>query len=95
MPVVSFKAFRSVIGEPPFNIAINGDPVVIPEGNQLAQPEGACQRARLMGDPFHHATIAKEDVGVMVNDFMSRTIELSPQNLFSQSHPHTIGDALP
>ncbi len=53
VPAIGFKPFRGVVGEPSFHLSINGDPVVVINGNEFAQAERARQRARLMGDALH------------------------------------------
>ena len=53
LPAIGLKPFRGVVGEPSFHLSINGDPVVIINGNEFAQTERARQRARLMGDALH------------------------------------------
>ncbi len=37
MPAISFKTFGGVVGKPAFNVTIDGNTVVIVEGNQFAQ----------------------------------------------------------
>lgn len=45
LPVVGFETLWRVVGEPAFDFAVDGDAVVIVEGNQLAQAQGAGQEA--------------------------------------------------
>ncbi len=40
VPAVGFKAFRGVVGEPAFNVAVDGDAVVIIERHQFTQFPG-------------------------------------------------------
>ncbi len=40
VPAVGFKAFRGVVGEPAFNVAVDGDAVVIIERHQFTQFQG-------------------------------------------------------
>ena len=43
MPAVGFKTLGRIVGEPAFDVTIDGNTVVIPERNQLAQTQGAGQ----------------------------------------------------
>src|SRR5690606_38259287 len=52
LPAVSLEAARGVVGEPAVDFAIDGNAVVIVEGGELVQPQGAGQRADLVGYAF-------------------------------------------
>ena len=43
VPAVGFKAFRGVVGEPAFNVAVDGDAVVISTTHQFTQFQGTGQ----------------------------------------------------
>ncbi len=43
VPAVGFKAFGGVVGEPAFNVAVDGDAVVIIERHQFTQFQGTGQ----------------------------------------------------
>jgi hypothetical protein len=47
-----------------------------------------------VGDAFHQAAVAQEDVGVVVDDAVAGTVELTGQGAFRQGETHGIGDAL-
>ena len=47
-----------------------------------------------MGDAFHHAAIAEEGVGVVVDDLVAIAVELGGHDLFRQGEAHGVGDAL-
>lgn len=47
-----------------------------------------------MGDTFHQAAVAHEGVGVMVDDVVTRLVELLGHGLLGDRHAHGIGDAL-
>ena len=48
-----------------------------------------------MGDAFHHAAVAEEHVGVVVDNLVTFTVELRSQHLLGDRHAHGIGNALP
>ena len=43
---------------------------------------------------FHHATVAHEDVGVVVNDAQTVFIKFGSQDFFGQSHAYCVGNTL-
>ena len=47
-----------------------------------------------MGDAFHQAAIAEENVGVVVNNGVLIGVELGSQRALGNRHAHTVGDAL-
>ena len=47
-----------------------------------------------MGDTFHQAAVAHEGVGVVVNDVVTRLVELLGHGLLGDRHADGIGDAL-
>ena len=79
VPVIGFKAFCSVVGKPALGFPVNGDTVVIVEANQLAQAQGARQRADLVGDPLHQAAITHKDIGVVIDNLVVGLVELRGQ----------------
>ena len=94
LPVVGFETLRRVVGEPAFDFAVDGNAVVIVEGNQLAQAQGTGQGSDFVGNAFHHAAITQENVGVVVNDVVPWTVELRRHDFFSQGKTHGVGQAL-
>ena len=94
MPAVSLEALGGVVGVPVLDMAVDGDAVVVPERNQLAQLPGAGQGAGFMGDTFHHATVTHKHIGVVVDDVMAGAIELVGQQLFRERHADGVADAL-
>ena len=45
VPVISFEALAGIVGEPGFDVAVDGDAVIVVKSDQLAQAPGAGQRA--------------------------------------------------
>ncbi|CAI1962870.1 Uncharacterised protein [Serratia proteamaculans] len=94
VPAVSFKALGGIVGEPAFDVAVDGDAVVIVEGGQFAELEGTGQRTDFVGDAFHHAAVAHKGVGVVVDHVMARAVELRAQGTFGNGETDGVGDAL-
>ncbi len=94
LPVVRFETRRGVVGEPAVHFAVDGNAVVVVEGDQLVQAQGAGQRGDFVGDTFHHAAVAEEHVGVVVDDGVAVTVELGGEHFFGQGEAHGVGDTL-
>jgi len=94
LPAVGFKALRGIVGEPALDIAVDGNAVIVVEGDELAQAQGASQGAGFVGNPLHEATIPQEDVGVVIHDGVVGPVEFGSQQLFGNGHAHRVGDAL-
>ena len=45
-----------------------------------------------MRDAFHHAAVAHEGVGEVVDDVVARTVELRRRGLLGDSHPDRVSD---
>jgi hypothetical protein len=94
LPAVCFEAFRCIVGEPAIDLAVNGDIVVVVEANQLAELERPGQRAGLVRNAFHEATVTKEHPGLVMDNVVSRPVELGGQHLLTHGHANGIRDAL-
>lgn len=95
MPAIGFEACRGVVTEPAGSVAVDGDLVVVPERDQLTQAPGTGQRGRLVRDALHHATVAHEHPGAVVDDFQLGPVITLCQQLLGQREPDCIGKALP
>ncbi|MNP05673.1 hypothetical protein D3C76_976280 [compost metagenome] len=94
VPAVGFETCCGIVGEPAFNVAVDGDAVVVIERNQFAQLQGTGQGAYLVRDTFHHAAVAEECIGEVVNNVVTRTVELRRQRLLSNRHAHCVSNTL-
>ena len=93
-PAVGGKALGRVVNEPRGNLAVNRDAVVVIQRDQLAKLPGTGQGGGFVADAFHQATVAHEDVGVVVDDLVAGAVELLREQLFSQRHADGVGHAL-
>jgi hypothetical protein len=94
VPAVGLEASGGIVGEPALDVAVDRDAVVVPDRDQLAEPERARQRARLVGDALHQAAVAEEGVGVVVDDLVAVTVVLRGQHLLGERHADRVADAL-
>ena len=94
VPAVGLETRGCVVDEPRRDLAVDGNAVVVIKRNQLVELPGTCQSASFVADAFHHAAVAQEDIGVMVNDVVVGAVEFGSQQFFCQRHAHRVGDAL-
>jgi hypothetical protein len=100
MPAIGFEALRGIVEEPgrrvavTADLAVDRDVVVVVDRDQLAQAQGAGQRACLVRDAFHQTAVAEEDIGEVVDDVVAGLVELRGQRLLGQGHADGVGDAL-
>src|SRR5688572_11908180 len=77
VPAVRLEALGRVVREPAGNVAVDGDTVIVVEGDELAEAERARERTGFVRDAFHHAAVANEYVCVVIDDFEAGTIEFA------------------
>src|SRR3546814_1805561 len=70
------------------------DVVVVPERHQLAQAQGAGERGGLVRDAFHHAAVAHEHPGAVVDHGEFGAVEALREQLLGQREAHGVGEAL-
>ncbi len=68
VPAIGLEALGRVVGEPAFDVAVDGDAVVVVKRHQLGQAQGAGERTGFVADAFHQATIAQEGIGEVIDD---------------------------
>ena len=88
LPAVSLESRRGIVGKPTFNVAVDGDSIVVIKGYQFAQAQCARQRADLVGNAFHQAAVPEEGISVVVDNIVTCTVKLGRQHLFRQRHTH-------
>ena len=94
VPPIRFEALRRIVGKPVPDLAVDRDSVVVIERDQLRQPPSSGERAGFVRDAFHHASIAKKHVGVVIDDCVIGTIELGGEKAFSQRHSDSVRESL-
>jgi hypothetical protein len=57
--------------------------------------ERSGERAGLVRDPLHHAAVAYEDVGVVLDDVEARAVEPRREQLLGERHADGVGKTLP
>ena len=73
------------------NLAVDGDVIVVPEDDQLAQGMPPGQADRLMADALHQAAVAGDDIGVVIDELAAVT---RAQDLFGHGETHGVRNAL-
>lgn len=94
VPVISFETLEDIFGEGDTSVTIDGDVVIIIEGNELTKLQVTSERASLRGNTFLKTAITEDDIGVVVEDLKTRFVVSSSKLSFSSSQTNGIGDTL-
>ena len=71
VPVVCLKALQHIVVVAQFRRPVERDQVVVVEHYQLAQGQGASQRACLVRNAFHQIAIAAQHIGVVIHNLVA------------------------
>ena len=96
-PAIGLKALRRIVRKPLFYFMffrIDGNAVIVVQHDQLVQAEGAGQRAHLVRNAFHQATVTGKHIDAVVDDCVAVTIKFRCQQAFGKCHAHRVGEAL-
>mmetsp|Transcript_862 Transcript_862/g.2247 ORF Transcript_862/g.2247 Transcript_862/m.2247 type:complete len:222 (-) Transcript_862:420-1085(-) len=66
LPTICLKSRLNILCEGQACTPVDGDAIVIPEGDQLAEAEVPCKGARLVRDALLHATVAHDTIRVVI-----------------------------
>jgi len=64
------------------------------DGDQLAEPLRPGERRRFVRYALHHAAVAAEGVGAMIDDRMTGPVELRSERAFREGHPDRVRKSL-
>ena len=95
VPAVGFEPSRGVVGEPPPDLAVDGNVVVVIERDQLAEAQRSRERAGLVRDAFHQAAVADEHPRAVIDDRVPVPVEARRQHLLRDCHADGVRKALP
>ena len=94
VPAGGIESARRVFGGCEGRGAGERDSIRIEENDQLAELQVTGKRARLIGDALHQVPIANDDVGVVIDDRVTRTVEDAAQVRLGDGESDGIGEAL-
>ena len=90
MPAVRLVARRGVLSERDVGVVLDGDLVVIPEDDQVAQLLGPGQRARLAGDALFHVPVGGDHIDVVIEGAgAGRSVGVEQAALETSRHCHS------
>ncbi len=95
LPAVAFVTLPRVLGEGEVGGAVDRDLVRVVEDDELAQGQVAGQRGGFGGYALLQAAVAREDVGIVVDDRALGRIETGGEHALGDGHAHGVGQALP
>ena len=88
LPAVRLEAGRGVVAEPTLDFTIDRNIVVVVQHHQFAQAKRACKRARFVADAFHQAAVAREYVGVVIDQRQALAVVAAGKHGFGNRHAH-------
>lgn len=94
VPAVSLVSLRDVLSEGNSGVTVNGDLVVVPDGNKVTELEVTSQRASLAGDTLHQATVSEERVSVVVDKLETVLVEDGTSVSLGNGQTNSVGDTL-
>jgi hypothetical protein len=83
-----------ILGEGAVGVAIDGNVVIVVDCNKVAELQMPCQRGSLAGHALLHASIAQEDICVVVDQLKSGLVVDSGTMLRGNGKTHGVGKAL-
>ena len=94
VPAVGLEALGGVVVEPADHLAVDRNAVVVVYRDQLAELLHARERGRFVGNALHHAAIAHEHIGMMIDDLVTGPIEGRREGSLRDRHAHRVREAL-
>ena len=94
VPPQRLESSAYVLGKGEIDVAIDRDPVVVVEPDELAESQVSGQRGGFVGDSLHEVAVAADDVRPVIDDRVARSIEHRREMRFGDRHPHGVRDAL-
>lgn len=94
MPSVCLHTLVDILSKCAVGVSVNGDSVVIVDGNQVAELQVAGKGSSLRGDTLHVASISHEDVCVVVDELETWLVELGASLALSNGKTNGVGEAL-
>lgn len=94
VPSVCLHTLVDILSEGTVGVTVNGDVVVIVDGNQVAQLQVTGEGSSLAGNTLHVASITHEDICVVVNKLESGLVELSSSVLLGNGKTNSVSKTL-
>ena len=94
VPAERFEAGSDILAEGDVGAGGEGDVVLVVEVDQLAELEIAGDGGRFEGDAFHDIAVGDDAIGVVIDDFVTRTIEGCGEEPLGDGKADPVGEAL-
>lgn len=94
VPAVGFVSLGNILSEGTVGVTIDGDVVVVPDSDEVAELKVTSQGGSLAGNTLHQATIAEEAVCVVVNQVKAGLVEGSGGVSLGHGQTDSVGDTL-
>jgi hypothetical protein len=94
LPAVGVEPFGHIFRKGDSGGALDGDPIVIIQADELGQSQMAGQGCRFGRDTFHEVSVAAHHKGVVIHDVMAGPVEAGGQVPLGHGHADGIGKSL-
>ena len=83
-----------ILSERDLGVSVDGDTVVIVEGDELSESPVSSKGSSLRGNSLHVASISHDDVGVVVHEVHAWLVEAGSKVLLSEGKSNSVGNSL-
>src|SRR3954454_2069379 len=94
MPALRLEALAAILGERERRGAVDRDVVVVVEVDELAEPERAGDRSRLVRHALHEIAVAADAIGAVVDDLVVRPVEELREEALGDAEAHAVRESL-
>ena len=94
MPAIRLETRADVFGEPALRFAVDRDAVVVVNAGEFAQSLRAGERAGLVRDAFHQATVAGHHPRAVIDHLVPGAVERAREFAFGEREPDRVRETL-
>jgi hypothetical protein len=94
VPAIGLKSLDNIFSKGAVGVTIDGDVIVVINGNQVAELQMARKRSSLTGNTLHHTTITQECICIIVDQLESRLVEFGGSVVLGNGKTHGIRKTL-
>ena len=91
VPAGGGEALQLILGGGKLGAAVDRDGVVVPQHDQLVEPQMPGERDRLLADALHQAAVAGDDIGVVIDEIIA---EAGVEQPLGERHADGVGEPL-
>jgi hypothetical protein len=94
LPPVGLEPLLRIVAEGELGVALDRDVIVVVEPDQLSKPKVAGERCSLVRHSLHHVAVARDEVGVVIDDRVILLVEDRREMCLCHRHPDRVAHTL-